>query len=252
VDGTPYQPAPEVWRSSPERVLLWAVTGALHQIEREIPETKSKAAWESKLSKLIETPVRKFKWSTLWDKWAIAKDERDADVPTSVTNAWAEIPGVVSGELWVAAGQERADRLHLPFDPDDLKAAMDETLQLVKSIPEALHDRLREIMRDAYANQDGQFGFARQIRAEFADVSKWKAEQIAVTEWNRAASTATLIGYGKQGVALKIWYTVGDNRVCPVCENNSADMEIPLDRPFFSGDMAPPAHPGCRCDISSA
>lgn len=253
MDGTPYQPAPAGY-DTPEKILLWAVHGAMHRIEREIPETKSRKRWESKLEKLIGDPVRSFKWQTLYDTFGITKadEERRVDVPSKVTDAWAEIPTVIASDLWLDAAQERADRLNLPFDPEDVKAAMDETFKLVQSIPETLHDRLREVMRDAYANRDGQFKFARQIRDEWSTISKQKAEQIAVTEWNRAASTATLLGYTKQGVTMKVWYTVGDERVCPVCEQNAADLDIPIEQPFFSGDLAPPAHPSCRCDIAAA
>lgn len=250
-----YQPAPDgVWRSSPERVLLWGVLGALHQIERAIPETKSVTRWETRLGKLIGGPVRQFPWKTLFGTYGITKDDQKpgVDVPSKITDAWATIPATISGDLWVQAAEERTSRLHLPFDPEDLKQAMASTMDMVSSIPETLHERLREIMADAYERQDGQYGFARQIRAEFADVSKFKADQIAVTEWNRAASTATLLGYTAQGVQSKVWYTVGDERVCETCESNSADGEIPIGAQFYSGDLAPPAHPGCRCDISSA
>lgn len=248
----PYQPAPDAYFDVPGGVVLWALHGYLHQIEREIPETKSRKAWESKLDKAIMAPVQAFPWKTLWQTFAlpVVKDDRDAQVPSKVTDAWAGIPDLVH-DLWLEAGKERADRLELPFNPEDLDAAMAETMQLVTSIPDVLHERLREIMRDAYEKQDGQFGFARQIRTEFGAVSKQRAELIATTEWNRAASQATLIGYTAQGVALKVWYTVGDERVCPTCDQNSADLEIPIGQPFFSGDMAPPAHPGCRCDIAA-
>lgn len=253
MDGNAYQPAPEgVWRSSPERILLWAVNAALHRIEREIPETKSVTSWESKLEKAIAGPVTKFKWQTLWTSKSIRKDDNAPTVPDAITEAWAKLPDLVASELWMQAAEERSSRLDLPFDPEDIAKALDSTMSMVSSIPDTLQERLREIIRDSYENGDGQFGFAKKIRAEFADVSKFKSEQIAVTEWNRAASTATLIGYQKQGVAQKVWYTVGDNRVCPQCEQNAADGEIPIDSAFFSGDLAPPAHPGCRCDISSA
>lgn len=258
MNGTPYQPAPEgIWRESGQRVLLWALNGVLHQIEREMPEQKSKLRWQSKLERLIVKPVKAYPWSTLHGTFGITRDDDPSrppapEVPSKITDAWASIPSVISAELWLEAAEERADRLHLPFDREDVEAAMRASMDLVSSIPEQLHDRLREIMAQTYDEQKGQFAFARQIRDEFAPIAKWKAEQIAVTEWNRAASTATLLGYTKQGVKMKVWYTVGDNRVCELCEANAADGEIPIGETFFTGDAAPPAHPSCRCDIASA
>jgi SPP1 gp7 family putative phage head morphogenesis protein len=255
MDGTPYQPAPDgFWRQSPEHVLLWALTGAMHRIEREIPETKHVTRWQAKLEKAIYDAVRKFKWETLWTAKHVRKDDtKDPPaVPDDVAKAWETLPQLIADQLWPDAGGVRADALDLPFDPEDLQTGLDASLSMIKSIPETLHERLREVMRDSYDSKTGPQGFARAIRDEFRDVAKWKAEQIATTEWARAASTATLEGYKKQGVELKVWYTVGDERVCPACESNAADGEIGIDQTFFSGDAAPPAHPGCRCDISSA
>jgi SPP1 gp7 family putative phage head morphogenesis protein len=107
-------------------------------------------------------------------------------------------------------------------------------------------------MREAYQQQSGPQAFARAIRDEFDALSKAKAEQIAETEWNRAASQATLNAYQKQGVERVVWITLGDSRVCEICENNAADGEIAIGSAFFSGDQAPPAHPSCRCSLSSA
>lgn len=56
---------------------------------------------------------------------------------------------------------------------------------------------------------------------------------------------ADLLGpeYGKR------WRTKKDGIVETICEANEAQGAIPLDQPFQSGDMAPLAHPECRCDL---
>jgi SPP1 gp7 family putative phage head morphogenesis protein len=108
------------------------------------------------------------------------------------------------------------------------------------------------MMKLSLEEGEGQFGFAKRIRQEWPLVATRKAEQIAVTEWNRAASHATFKGYVRQRETHKVWFTAGDNRVCPICEANSADGEIGIEKSFASGDLYPPAHPDCRCNISSA
>lgn len=74
------------------------------------------------------------------------------------------------------------------------------------------------------------------------------ARNVAHTEMARAQTAATLESYGQTGVREKSWLTAPDP--CPVCEANSDQGDIPLDQPFDSGDMGPPAHPGgCRCAL---
>lgn len=231
-------------------MLLWALTGAMHRIEREIPEKKHVTRWETKLNTAIYEAVGKFKWETVWTAKHVRKDDNGPPVPPDVLKAWEKLPELIAEQLWQDAGETRTSALDLPFDEKALRAGLDEAVSMVKSIPETLHDRLRSIMEKAYEEKTGPQGFARAIRAEFRDVSKSKAEQIAMTEWNRAASTATLESYKSQGVASKIWYTLGDDRVCDICENNGAEAEIPIGQAFSSGDQAPPAHPACRCDIA--
>jgi SPP1 gp7 family putative phage head morphogenesis protein len=248
-----YQRAPEgVWRSSPERIALWAVQSTIHRIQRDIPERRDVARWQAKIQRALYEPVRKYRWEQLWH--LVTKAENDPTVPVEVAAAWETVPQQIQGDdgLWRDAAITRTTREGLPFDPADMQTAFEQAGEMVKSIPDTALGRLQTIMREAYEQQNGQRGFAKAIRQEWRDVSKQKAEQIAVTEWNRAASFATYEGYEKRASRLKVWFTVGDDRVCELCEANAADGEIPIDQPFFTGDLYPPAHPGCRCNISSA
>ncbi len=252
-----YQPAPEgVWRSTPEHILLWAIQGVLHKVTRAEPEAKHVAKWETRLRRALNEPVRSYRWERLWQEKKLVKAKRDDDpqVPRDIVNDWEETIGALLGGdqgLWRDAATVRTGAEGLPFQADEIDQAIENSMKLVRSIPDTAHDRLRTIMRDAYANADNQTGFAKAIRQEWAGVSKFKAEQIAVTEWNRMASQATLFAYKKQGVEYKRWFTAGDERVCSICENNGAEFDIPIGKSFGDGSDAPPAHPGCRCNISS-
>lgn len=254
-----YQPAPETWRETPESVMLWAVTSVLHRVTRAMPESKEISAWQTKLDKALTKPVDGYAWGKLFTtkriRRAKADDGESIDVPQEILDDWeATIGELIAGVtgLWQAAGEIRTTAEDLPFNPADLEAAMQDAVQMVKSIPETMHEQLRQLMRDAYADGTSQTGFAKKIRQEFKATSKKKAEQIAVTEWNRAASTATLLGYQAQGIASKMWFTAGDRKVCPTCLMNAEAGEVAIGEPFPSGVMAPPAHPMCRCNISAA
>lgn len=248
-----YQPAPAgVWRSTPEHILLWAVEGVLQRIRRDMPEQKEIASWQAKLDAALVKPVRAFDWSSVYAaKLAKAKgDDEDVRVPREIMDDWEETIGALIAELHQAAATVRTKAEDLPLDQEALDEAMRSTSKLVAGISDTARDRLRTLIRQAYDEKTSQTGFAKLIRGEFATFSKQRAELIAVTEWNRAASQATLIGYKKQGVQMKRWYTAGDNRVCPVCDDNAAQFAIPIDDEFPSGDDAPPAHPGCRCNLA--
>jgi hypothetical protein len=79
--------------------------------------------------------------------------------------------------------------------------------------------------------------------------SEERARIIAATEITSANSQGALNSYREaEDVGLEVkkaWLRLGD--ACPVCVTNADAGPIPLDDPFPSGDMAPGAHPGCRC-----
>jgi SPP1 gp7 family putative phage head morphogenesis protein len=239
-----------VWRSTPARRLLWATVQTLHHVTRAVPEQPNIAKWSGKIEDALNDPVQEYDWEG-WYASNVEKDD-EPNVPDEVFAAWEALPEDVRDELWKEAGEVRTTTEGLPFDPDDMAKALDAAFKDVKGIPETQKAALRNMMKLSLEQREGQFKFADRIRAEWAEFSKKRAGVIAITEWNRAASTATLLGFEKTGVERKMWFTVGDARVCGYCEANVMDGEIPIAQPFTSGDDAPPAHPGCRCNISSA
>jgi 8-oxo-dGTP pyrophosphatase MutT (NUDIX family) len=78
-----------------------------------------------------------------------------------------------------------------------------------------------------------------------------RAELIARTEISRAQSAAALQCYRDSGVAYKHLLTAPDD-VCPACQGDAADGDIPLDAAFGSGNLGPPLHPACRCAVAPA
>lgn len=65
-----------------------------------------------------------------------------------------------------------------------------------------------------------------------------------IVDWamSYGLSKGALDLYRSEGVQYVTWMTVGDNTVCPVCEQHGQDSPFPIDD---FPDM--PAHPRCRC-----
>lgn len=131
-----------------------------------------------------------------------------------------------------------------------LARMLDEAGVTIQSVAATRIDELGRALADALEGGDSPDTLARALRGILTDPS-W-ADLVAVTEINRAVSTATLATYREMGVGAKGWMTAADDRVCPtVCEPNAADGAIPLDAVFDSGVLAPPGHPRCRCALDA-
>ena len=249
-----YHPPVGVWRTSRDRMMLWAVEQVLHKAKQR-GEANEIRKWQGRIEKALTDPVKKYDWKS-WYSRNVAGDgeiiRADENPPAGSDHWWDALPARITKDLWKQAATMRTSAEGLPFDPEDLEAGIGSALAQVKGISETMKEQLRRIMRLALREGEGPEGFASRLQQEWALLSKDRAELIARTEWNRAASHATWRGLLKAGVTKKVWFTAGDNRVCPICEQNSADGEIPVNAEFYSGDQFPPAHPGCRCNISGA
>lgn len=116
------------------------------------------------------------------------------------------------------------------------------------SIDESTRKMLRGTIAGGLKDNIGTPGIAKAIREAYA-FSEERAELIAFTEVTAANSEGALQGYREAaslGVKMgKSWLKLED--ACPVCDANADAGVIDLDTPFPSGDMAPGAHPHCRC-----
>jgi len=79
-----------------------------------------------------------------------------------------------------------------------------------------------------------------------------RSEMIAASEVSRAWNAAYFDALKAAGIACKIWVTSGLPGTCARCLANAAQGPVPLDQPFKSGDLAPLAHPRCRCHLAAA
>lgn len=121
------------------------------------------------------------------------------------------------------------------------------------SIDEATRDSLRSTISGYLGQTEPSGSLAEAIENDFA-FSEERAQLIAHTEIANANSAGSLAGYERAAASglevLKSW-SVTDDQCCDACEENEAAGPIALDKPFPSGDMAPLAHPHCRCVLLS-
>lgn len=123
----------------------------------------------------------------------------------------------------------------------------------VSSIGETTRERLGDIAEEATREGWSYGRTASEIRREFDEFSRARAELIAVTEVGEAYEEGTLeVGRELERLGLtmeKNALDVGDERECPVCHGNAAQGWIPIAQPFLSGHQRPLFHPGCRCAL---
>ena len=123
---------------------------------------------------------------------------------------------------------------------------------LVTQMDATTKERLALHISNGIKNKRGIPGLARDIKAQFADMSKYRSELIARTETANALSTASLDNMEAMDIEGKEWVTAGDSEVSDECLGNEAQGVIPRDEAFSSGASAPPEHPDCRCTLAPA
>lgn len=116
---------------------------------------------------------------------------------------------------------------------------------LIKGMDEETKRRLAHTISQGIEQKRGIPGLARDIKKEFADMSRYRSKLIARTETANALSTASLDNMKGMGIEGKEWITAGDELVSDECEANEAEGVIPVNQEFSGGVMAPPQHPDC-------
>jgi hypothetical protein len=121
--------------------------------------------------------------------------------------------------------------------------------ELVTKISEATRDYLRaditQAVKEGWSTK--QLGKVLQENYGF---SEGRSEMISRTEIAAADVQGNLMAYRESGVVEgKEWIRGSEEYPCDECEENDAAGVIPLEVAFPSGDMGPPAHPNCVCDV---
>ena len=116
------------------------------------------------------------------------------------------------------------------------------------AITESTRDYLRSTVAEAVEEGWSSQTLANAIVDNFA-FSDERAETIARTELAFAHVEGNMDAYKIGGVTHKRWILGSEHDIDDVCNDNADAGVIPFDEPFPSGDMAPPGHPNCVCDV---
>lgn len=117
----------------------------------------------------------------------------------------------------------------------------------------AITDGTRELLRSTVYQAIDERWSIDELATAIAEgnaFSEDRADLIARTEVARADVAGNMTGYRESGVVeKKVWLLSNDHDIDDECNDSADQGAIDLDEDFVGGD-APPAHPGCLCDIA--
>lgn len=244
-----YQPATGYWRQSSRHLILWAIYQVL--VRKALIETENPVInrWARRITETTDRPVQEYDLESWYGR--VFKAAEDVPVPDEIVAAFTAVATDLIPQLWFDSAEFRTRKLGLPFHPEDLAASMAGIGDEIRGVSDSFRSDFQRLAWAAYeAPNVSQFEFAMMIRQKWPGIARARSETIALTEWNRAASAATQNEMKRLGYETKFWITAGDSRVCPVCADNAASGDIPVDESFASGEDYPPAHPRCRCNVT--
>lgn len=263
------------WTKSPRHKVAWALNQVLAK-RNDDQKRRAIAAWTYRIDKAIVKALRRINWNA----WArkhlrvvqtetkkslkrirepVAKAlELDgvADLEDIMPDIdLTEVEGMVR-KMYQEAGKQAwalgsPTTVALAFPQKQFDAAMAAAFENVKGVGDTVKSRMRSIMRETMDNSQTFADFGRNLARTFPDLGRSRANAIAVTEYNNAASQTTQFLMEAQGQPLKQSNSVGDGNVCRVCLANEAQGPIPTGDEFQSGHKCPAFHPLCRCNVSS-
>jgi len=124
--------------------------------------------------------------------------------------------------------------------------------QLIKTMNQETKSRLAQVISNGIKRKRGIPGLTSDLRKEFTDMSRYRAQVIARNETSTALGQAFVDRGRDLEIEAKEWVTAGDDRVSDLCRSNEAAGVIEFEKPFPSGHMTVPGHVQCRCACAPA
>jgi DivIVA domain-containing protein len=120
---------------------------------------------------------------------------------------------------------------------------------LIESVADAvttpLRTRLERGLSDALAEGDDEAVLVERIGAAYREWKSQRIEQLA-TDQVVAAFARGLMAATPTGTPLR-WIVRDVGGPCPDCDDNALAGAVPSGDTWPTGQVHPPAHPGCRC-----
>jgi DivIVA domain-containing protein len=126
----------------------------------------------------------------------------------------------------------------------DVAPAVDAPAQaLAAELVEPLRARLTRALA-AGADAGDQSVAAESLRATYR---QWKVQQVEEAARHHVLAAFSLGAFAATPPAATLQWLVDDDGHCPDCDDNALAGPTAKGQPFPTGQLHPPAHPGCRC-----
>jgi hypothetical protein len=110
---------------------------------------------------------------------------------------------------------------------------------LARELVEPLRDRLSRAL-----DADDPTVAAESVRAAYRQS---KVQQVEASARHHALAAFTVGAFAATPNEVDLQWLVDDDGHCPDCDDNALAGPTPKGQPFPTGQLHPPAHPGCRC-----
>jgi len=162
----------------------------------------------------------------------------------------------LSGDAQMISWGKTQKGIPIAYEGPPIKQAIDYAMErgakLVTEMDEETKKRLAHVISQGIENKRGVPGLARDIKKEFADMTRYRSQLIAKTETRQALFTASHDRSVDMGIDGKEWVlgAGGAEGNCEDCIANAGVGVIGINDSFpnAEGDI----HPGCTCAIAPA
>lgn len=134
------------------------------------------------------------------------------------------------------------------FDlPAGTKLAAGSVDDLVEDLGRAVAEPLRQRLEQALRSEGDPGEIAETVGAAYRE---WKTQRIEAAARDQLAAAWARGAYLALPAGTRLCWVVDPSEgPCPDCEDNALAKAQPKEEPWPTGQLHPPAHPGCRCAL---
>jgi len=118
-----------------------------------------------------------------------------------------------------------------------------QAVALAGELVEPLRERLTRAL-DGGAEADDPSVVAERLRATYR---QWKIQQVEECARHHVVAAFNAGAFAATPEVATLQWLVDDDGHCPDCDDNALAGPTTKGQPFPTGQLHPPAHPGCRC-----
>jgi hypothetical protein len=128
-------------------------------------------------------------------------------------------------------------------EAESLPAVEALALALAREVVEPLRERLSRALEGA-SDVDDPSEVAESLRAKYR---QWKVQHIEEAARHHAVAAFAVGAFAATPYGARFQWVVDQDNHCPDCDDNALAGPTAKGEPFPTGQLYPPAHPGCRC-----